>query len=378
MEIYTFIVIGGGIAGASAGFELANFGTVVLLERESQFGYHSTGRSAAVFLKSQGPGVIRALASASKSFFLNPPVGFADYPLLKNRGLLLVGGPDDSALLDQTAGECSRYVEGIERLNPDEARNMVPVLRRDYLGGAMFDPEAMDIDVHSLHQGFLRGLRARGGKTVTDADVSNLVRAREHWTVTTHNGEFAGRVLVNAAGAWCDKIAMLAGVAPVGLVPKRRTAFIFKGPPEISIDNWPVVHDIHETFYFKPDAGKILASPADETPIEPCDVHPEDIDIATAIERIQRCASLPVTHIDRKWAGLRSFVRDGWPVVGYDPGVPAFFWIAGQGGYGIETSPAIGRLSASLAINRGVPGDLADLGVTAQTLSPARLMRGYT
>ena len=199
----------------------------------------------------------------------------------------------------------------------------------------------------------------------------------EYWRLATNNGEFAGRVLVNAAGAWCDKVATLAGAGSVGLVPKRRSAFIFRAPPELSVDDWPVVHDLHETFYFKPDAGKILASPADETPIEPCDVYPEDAEIAAAIERIQRCASLPVKHVERKWAGLRSFVRDGSPVVGYDPCVPAFFWIAGQGGYGIETSPAMGRLSASLAVDRGVPADLADLGVSAEALSPARLMPRY-
>ncbi|MBV8451336.1 MAG: FAD-binding oxidoreductase, partial [Deltaproteobacteria bacterium] len=179
--------------------------------------------------------------------------------------------------------------------------------------------------------------------------------------------------MVNAAGAWCDKVAELADAASVGLVPKRRTAFIFQPPPGISLENWPVVHDLHETFYFKPDAGKILASPADETPTEPCDVHPEDVDVAAAINRIQRCVSLPVTHIERKWAGLRSFVSDGCPVVGYDPRVAGFFWIAGQGGYGIETSPAIGRLSASLATTGVVPRDLADLGVQDETVSPARL-----
>jgi D-arginine dehydrogenase len=245
-------------------------------------------------------------------------------------------------------------------------------LRNDYLGGAVFDPEAMDIDVHSLHYGFLRGLRARGGETVNDAEVTSIEHPRGDWTVRTRSGDFAAHVVVNAAGAWCDRVAALAGTAPVGLVPKRRTAFIFRAPPATSLENWPVVHDIHETFYFKPDAGRILASPADETPIEPCDVNPEDIDIAAAIERIQRCASLPVTHIERKWAGLRSFVSDGCPLAGYDPQVDGFFWIAGQGGYGIETSPALGRLSASLAAGRGVPGDLADFGVDAKTLSPAR------
>jgi D-arginine dehydrogenase len=201
----------------------------------------------------------------------------------------------------------------------------------------------------------------------------SLARTHGYWRARAASGKFAARVLIDAAGAWCDKVAQLADAAPVGLVPKRRTAFVFQPPPGIALENWPVVHDIHETFYFKPDAGKILASPADETPIEPCDVHSDDVDIAAAIDRIQRCASLPVTHIERKWAGLRSFVNDGCPVVGYDPRVEGFFWIAGQGGYGIETSPAIGRLSASLAARRGVPGDLADLGLDARMLSPARL-----
>jgi D-arginine dehydrogenase len=375
MKIYDFIIVGGGIAGASAGHELAAIGSVLLLEQEPQFGYHSTGRSAAVFLKSHGPEVIRALASASKAFLLDPPSRFAEYPLLKPRGLLLIGGANDSLLLDSAAEECGRYVEGVKRLNAEQARALVPVLRRDYLGGAMFDPEAMDIDVHSLHYGFLRGLRARGGETATDAQVTSIERVGENWTVQTVSAKFAARVLVNAAGAWCDTVAVLAGAAPVGLVPKRRTAFIFQPPPGISLENWPVVHDIHETFYFKPDAGKILASPADETPMAPCDVYPDDVEIAGAIDRIQQCASLPVSHIDRKWAGLRSFVSDGCPVVGYDPHLAGFFWIAGQGGYGIETSPALGRLSASLACDRGVPGDLADLGVQAAALSPARFTK---
>jgi D-arginine dehydrogenase len=372
MKTYDFIVVGGGIAGASAGFELAKFGSVLLLERESQYGYHSTGRSAAVFLKSHGPPVIRSLASASKGFLLHPPDGFADYPLLKPRGLLLIGGFDDAGALDRAAAECGRYVDGVRRLNAEQSRAMVPVLRDDYVGGAVFDPEAMDIDVHSLHYGFLRGLREHGGETLINAGVVGIERARGEWNVRTQSGNFAARVVLNGTGAWCDKIAVMAGAATVGLVPKRRTAFIFRPPPVASLEHWPVVHDIHETFYFKPDAGRILASPADETPVEPCDVHPEDIDVATAVERIQRCASLSVTHIERKWAGLRSFVSDGCPVVGYDPSVDGFFWIAGQGGYGIETSPAVGRMSASLAANKGVPGDLSDLGVAAEMLSPSR------
>src|SRR5215467_1169780 len=210
MDTYDFMIVGGGIAGASAGFALAEYGTVLLIEREPQFGYHSTGRSAAVFLKSHGPDVIRALASASKAFLLQPPGGFTDYPLLKPRGMLLIGGRDDAAALDRAAEECGQYVEGVQRLNADQARKMVPVLRDDYLGGAVFDPEAMDIDVHALHYGFLRGLRARGGKTVTDAELISVERTRGYWTARTPSGNFTARVMVNAAGAWCDKVAGLA------------------------------------------------------------------------------------------------------------------------------------------------------------------------
>jgi D-arginine dehydrogenase len=181
--------------------------------------------------------------------------------------------------------------------------------------------------------------------------------------------------VINAAGAWCDKVAAIAGASPIGLTPKRRTAFVFEPPPGAMIDAWPMIDDVGESFYFKPDAGRILASPADETPMEPCDVHPDDLDVAVAVERIQKAARLPVTHIKRKWAGLRSFVADGCPVVGYDPRVTGFFWLAGQGGYGIETSPAMGRLSASLALNRDVPEDLVALGVRAETVSPARFAR---
>ena len=374
MEIYDFIIVGGGIAGASAGFALAEFGTVLLIEREPQFGYHSTGRSAAVFLKSHGPDVIRALASASKAFLLQPPAGFTDYPLLKPRGLLLIGGHEDSDALDRAAEECGRFVDGVRRLNATEARAMVPPLRIDYLGGAVFDPEAMDIDVHSLHYGFLRGLRARRGKTVTGAEVTGLTHTSDYWTVRTPMGDLLGRNVINAAGAWCDEVATLAGAMPVGLVPKRRTAFTFQPPPRTLVENWPVVHDLHETFYFKPDAGRILASPADETAMEPCDVYPDDADIAAAIDRIQHCAQLPIVHIERKWAGLRSFVNDGCPVVGYDPRLEGLFWIAGQGGYGIETSPAVARLSASLAVSGTVPDDLADLGVLVETVSPKRFL----
>jgi len=372
MDRYDFIVVGGGIAGASAGYELAAHRKVLLLERESQLAYHSTGRSAALYLQTHGPAVIQALARGSKTFFTTPPEGFAEYPLVKPRGMLWIGRADQTDFLDHAAAEWTPFMKGVRRLNTREAQEIVPVLREDYIAGAVLEPEAMDLDVHAVHYGFIRGLRQRGGMIRTEAEVCSLKRQGDTWTVESPAGTFASPLIINAAGAWCDKVARLAGAKLVGLQPKRRTAFIFDPPSGVNVRSWPAVHDVGETFYFKPDAGKLLASPADETPVEPCDAQPDDLDVAIAVERVQGAARLPVVHVNRKWAGLRSFVADGCPVVGYDPEVAGFFWLAGQGGYGIETSPSMGRLCASLATGRGVPGDLADLGVTEAALSPAR------
>src|SRR6185437_10866884 len=375
MDSYDFIIVGGGIAGASAGYELAADARVLMLERESQPGYHTTGRSAALFVQTHGPAVIRALSRGAKNFFLNPPAGFTEHPLLAARGMLLIGRADQSALLEQNFAQSSRHIDGVRRLDPKEACKLVPLLKADYLAGAVLDPEAMDMDVHAIHWGFIRGMRARGGKLATSAELQRLARNARVWTVRTAAGDFAAPIIVNAAGAWCDVVGAMAGAAPIGLVPKRRTAFIFDPPPGIDIAKWPSVIDVGEEFYFKPDAGKFLGSPADQTPMEPCDAQPDDFDVALAVDRIQRAARIPVTHISRKWAGLRSFVADGCPVVGYDPRVDGFFWLAGQGGYGIETSPSMGRLTASLALRRGVPSDLAAQGVTETVVSPARFAR---
>ena len=289
--------------------------------------------------------------------------------------MLFIGRRDQIDDLDRAARESARFVGGVRRIDADETRAMVPMLRHDYVAGAVFDPSAMDIDVHALHYGFLRGLRARGGKTISDAELLGLQRSGGSWTVTTAGGTFAAPIVVNAAGAWCDKIALMAGAGAVGLVPKRRTAFVFDPPHGTAIEHWPMVHDVGETFYFKPDAGKILASPADETPMEPCDVHPDDLDVARAAAKIERAADLPVVHISRKWAGLRSFVSDGCPVVGFDEERAGFFWLAGQGGYGIETSPAMGQLCAGLVSGHGVPRPLAENGVVETAVSPNRFMR---
>ena len=253
----------------------------------------------------------------------------------------------------------------------------MPLLREDYLAGAVLDPEAMDMDVHAIHWGFIRGMRARGGKLVTDAELRGLEHNgstdRRRWIARTAAGDFAAPVVVNAAGAWCDVVGAMASAPPIGLVPKRRTAFIFDPPPGAEIAKWPSVIDVGEEFYFKPDAGKFLGSPADQTPMEPCDAQPDDFDVALAIDRIQRAARIPVAHINRKWAGLRSFVADGCPVVGYDPRVEGFFWLAGQGGYGMQTAPAMARLAAALVRGEPVPDDILAEGLDPAALAPQRL-----
>jgi D-arginine dehydrogenase len=319
--------------------------------------------------------VIRALSRAAKDFFLNPPNGFAEHPLLTERGMLLIGRSDQSAMLEQNFAQSSRHIAGVRRLDATQACTLVPLLREEYVAGAVLDPEAMDMDVHAIHWGFIRGMRARGGKLVTSAELLGLERNVDGWIARTTAGDFAAPVVINAAGAWCDVVGAMASAGPIGLVPKRRTAFIFDPPPAAEIAKWPSVIDVGEEFYFKPDAGKFLGSPADQTPMEPCDVQPDDFDVALAVDRIQRAARIPVAHVNRKWAGLRSFVADGCPVVGYDPRVEGFFWLAGQGGYGIETSPSMGRLTASLALGRAVPPDLAQQGVTEAAVSPARIAR---
>ena len=367
-----YLLIGGGIAGATAGYALGHHGRVVVLERESQAGYHTTGRSAAVYTEAYGNSVVRAITVASRGFFAAPPPGFADHALLTPRGVLLIGRADQVAALDAEAETARRLVPTVRRLDAQAARAIVPVLRSDYVAGAVLEPDARDMDVHAIHQGFLKGMRGRGGELVVNAEVTGLAHAGNEWQVETTAGTYAAPVVVNAAGAWSDEVASLAGARPVGLVPKRRTAFLFRPPAPTDIDRWPLVADVGEQFYFKPDAGNILASPADETPSPPCDARPEELDVAIAVERIQRAADLPVARIHHRWAGLRSFVADKTFVVGFDPVVPGFFWFAGQGGYGIQTSPAMGQIAAALARGRPLPSDVADLGVSERALSPAR------
>jgi D-arginine dehydrogenase len=280
--------------------------------------------------------------------------------------------PGQEALLEAAWAELSPGSPRLQRLDAGKTRALVPVLRPDKVVGAIHEPGEMDMDVHALHGAYLRRLRRSGGRIITDAPVTVLTRQAGAWTVTTQAGDFTAPVIVNAAGAWADDIAALAGLPPVGLVPKRRTALIVAAPPDVASDRWPIVVDAAETGYFKPEAGKLLVSPADETPVPPCDVQPDELDIAVAIERLHQRTTIQVRHVERKWAGLRSFVADKTPVVGFDPLADGFFWLAGQGGYGIQTAEGIARCAAGLISRGAIPSEIA---VDPATLSPARFQR---
>lgn len=371
-ETADLIVVGAGMAGAAAAAHLAADRRVVLLERESQPGYHSTGRSAALFTETYGNRAIRILTGAGRAFYEAWADGFTEHPILKPRGALMFAMPGQERDLDAAWEDLSSLDPRVRRLDAAEARAMVPVLRPSHVIGAVYEPDAMDIDVHELHQGYLRRLRQRGGRVVTDAEVRALARDGNAWTATTTAGAFAAPIVVNAAGAWCDGVAGLAGLPPVGLVPKRRTALTIAPPAAIDTSRWPMTLDIAESFYFKPDAGRLLVSPADETPVEPCDVQPDELDVAIAIDRLMQATTIEVTRVERKWAGLRSFVRDKTTVCGFDPLAEGFFWLAGQGGYGIQTAEGMARCAASLIDGGGLPADIAVKGLDPAVLSPAR------
>ncbi|MCB2054030.1 MAG: FAD-binding oxidoreductase [Geminicoccaceae bacterium] len=365
---YDVVVVGAGMAGASVAFELATDRRVLLLERETHPGYHTTGRSAAVYLKSYGNGVIRALTAASEAFFRRPPEGFTETALLHPRTALLIARADQAHRVHEELAAMRPFVHDARALTQDEILAMVPSLRRDYVAGGVLDPQAEDMDVHAILQGYLTGFKRRGGTLQTDTDLHAPRRTHTGWSIEWAGGAARAPVLVNAAGAWADMFASSAGVRPVGLQPKRRTAFIVDGPPDVDVMHWPVVSDIDEQFYFRPDGGRLFCSPADETPSEPCDAQPEEIDIAIAADRVMKALDVEIRTIRRSWAGLRTFAPDRTPVVGFDA-VQGFFWLAGQGGYGIQTAPAMAVLAA--ASIRGEANDLVARSVV-EAMSPAR------
>ena len=364
-ETADILVIGAGMAGASAAYELAAGRRVVVLEQEAAPGFHSTGRSAALFSETYGNATVRALSRASRPFLATPPDGFCETALLSPRGALFVAGEAERGHLEAQAAEDP---DAFDWLSAAEVLARVPVLRPEAAVAGLYEAGAMDIDVAALHQGFLRGLRQRGGDVVTDAGVAGLKRAAGLWTARTRTGDFAAPIVVNAAGAWADSVAALAGVGPLGLAPKRRTVALIDAPPDVDVSTWPLTIEAGESWYFKPDAGRLLISPADETDTEPCDAQPDDLDVAIAVDRIERATTLQVRRVSHRWAGLRTFAPDRTPVCGFDPRAEGFFWLAGQGGYGIQTAAALAQRAARI-VGGSLTGDEVE-----RALSPARLI----
>jgi D-arginine dehydrogenase len=373
MDSIEVCIVGGGMAGASVAFHLAPHARVTLLEREPHVAYHSTGRSAALYAPNYSSDVVRRLTLASGAFLNAPPTGFASAPLLHERGFLLIGRESQREIRDKFEDDAQSAGLETRRLAGGELHDLLPALRAESCEWALFDPNAWDIDVDAVLQGFLRGARAFGAKVHTAREVVAIRREGTAWHVSGADFEIRADVVVNAAGAWADELAGRAGVAPLGLVPHRRTAFIFDPPESLAIARWPMVTNADGNFYFKPDAGRLLGSLSEEVPSAAIDVQPEDLDVAIAVDRIEHVLDFPVHRVLRSWAGLRVFGSDRDPVSGFESGESGFYWHAGLGGIGIQTSPALGAFAASMILGQPLPATLIERGVNPAKLAVQRL-----
>ena len=364
------VVIGGGIAGVSAAAHLAPHCSVTLLEMESTLAFHTTGRSAALFVLNYGADGIRPLTQASKDFFENPPDGATDSPLLTDRGFLWVANQGQMPRLGEIAETDQKSGADSVLLNAEETLDQVPVLRKEVIAGGLLERSARDIDVAGLHQAFVRVAREHDTKIQTSSAVTSIRRDGGGWALTVSGDTIKCGNIVNAAGAWGDKVAELAGVQPVGLTPMRRTAFMVSGSDAYSA--WPMVADTDQHFYFKADGSQILCSLSEEEPAEPGDPRPRMEDIALAIERINETTNLGIRSVRSQWTGLRTFAPDRELVIGEEPQAPGFFWLVGQGGTGIQTSPAYGALLSAQVRGAGQPDHLVAANVDAAAIHPAR------
>ena len=370
-EDFDFVVVGAGMAGLSVAAHLSRTARVAVIERESQPGYHATGRSAALYSELYGNAVIRGLTRASRPFYFKPPAGFSEHPLVTKRDTVYFAAAsevDKLAAFEETLANPGRPT----RLSAGQTRTLIPVFAHGYLGGGLLESGSADIDVSAVLQGYAAQCRRQGVKIVFGGVVGELTRDSGRWVVAAGATSLRAPVLINAAGAWGDEIARLAGVRPVGLVPKRRTAVLIEVPGGASANHWPAAIHVGESFYFKPNAGLLLLSPADETPTVPCDARPEELDIAIAVDLFESATGMAVPRLKSSWAGLRTFAADKTPVVGFDAEAPGFFWLVGQGGYGIQTAPAMALAASALARGQAFPPELTAQGVSPEALSPSR------
>ena len=363
-ERFDIAIVGAGMAGASLGAELAPHASVLVLEAEDRPGYHATGRSAAFWEECYGGPEVVPLTLASGPYL-------RDHGFLRRRGAVYVGRDSDTAALEAFLARFSARGAHIERIDRKALDGHIPGLRPAWTGG-VWEPACSDIDVAGLHAHYLSAFVRAGGTLRTHARVERLERTDEGWSIMSGGAAFKAALLVNAAGAWADRIAGMAGVPAAGILPMRRTVVQLRVAPSPP-GHMPLVLDIHGGFYFRPENGRLWLSPQDETPSAPCDAAPEELAVAQAVDRLQQVVDWRVEAVERKWAGLRSFAPDRRPVYGVDPADPAFFWFAGQGGFGIQTAPAAARLGAQLLLGR--PRDRMTEGLSPALYSPARLSR---
>ena len=364
------LVIGGGIAGLSAAAELSKNARVTVLEAEEQIGFHSSGRSATMVHYALGDRLVRELTLASRCFFDSPPGGFSDVPLGHRMSVLVHGREDEREQLDALYEELSIFAE-LERLNEEGVHRLCPLLKAEARHG-IADRNGTRLDPHALLQGNLRMLRRNGGRLETGSRVSSIGRHGDAWSATTEGGDtYSAAIIVNAAGSWADQLARFAGVAPLGLEPKRRTIITFDAPPGTDLDRLPFAKTIGDELYFAPESGRLFASPMDEEPSEPCDAQPNEYEVALAAYRMEERTTVKVNCIHSRWAGLRTFTPDRHPAAGFANDATGFFWLAGQGGFGLQTSPAMSQITASLIF--GTPWPAID--VSAEALSPSRFLR---
>ena len=364
------LVIGGGIAGLSAAAELSKNARVTVLEAEEQIGFHSSGRSATMVHYALGDRLVRALTLASRSFFENPPAGFTDVPLGHSMPVLVHAREDERPALEALEAEIRPFAK-LERLDARGVHDLCPLLKDDAVHG-IADRNGIRLDPHALLQGNLRQLSSNGGELHTDARTDSIERQPGNWSATTEKGDtYSAPILVNAAGSWADQIARLAGVEPLGLQPLRRTIITFDAPPGIDLQHLPFAKTIRDELYFAPESGRLFASPMDEVPSDPCDAQADEYEVAVAAYRVEERTIVKVDRIHSRWAGLRTFTPDKHPAAGFAPDAEGFFWLAGQGGFGLQTSPAMAKIAASLVV--GTPWPLSD--VTAEDLTPSRFVR---
>ena len=364
------LVIGGGIAGLSAAAALSSHARVAVLEAEEQIGYHSSGRSATMLHYALGDRLVRALTLASRPFFDNPTQGFTDVPLGHRMAVLVYARDDEREALDRLGAEISQFAS-LERLDAAGVHDLCPLLKEDARHG-IADFDGLHLDPHAMLQANLRQLVSGGGELHTGQRIAAITRRSGAWEVASEKGKrFSAPVVVNAAGSWADQVARLAGVQPVGLEPKRRTIITFDAPRGTDLQRLPFAKTVGDELYFAPESGRLFASPMDEVPSEPMDAQPEDYEVALAAFRMEERTTVEVRQIHSKWAGLRTFTPDRHPAVGFAPDAEGFFWLAGQGGFGLQTSPAMAAIVESLIAGTSWP--VADVEPAA--LAPGRFLR---